>query len=360
MTTYVIEPRDTLVLGDGRAIGENAAARSLEVPWPSTVAGALRSHGGRSARDGRFDCARSDEVKTWSVRGPVLATLGEDGEPVEWLAPAPRDAHFVETPDEEVTLRVLAPLDDSDDLSDLPTSLRRVGLAGPPEPRKPWAGAPRYWRWPDFEAWLVAPRDQTFDVTRKNWRPERERRISVSLSPQTRTVKEHVLFEVEHTIFRTGLDRGVGVVAEVDGPAFDQGSLVLGGERRVSFVRPTRCALPTPPPSLARAIAATRMARLVLVTPGIFDLGFMPSAIEGATIIAAAVDRPLVVSGWDWATKTPKAARRCAAPGSVYWVRLDAGTDVDTWLAKRWLRSISTTEQDQRDGFGLAVVGGVA
>ena len=80
---------------------------------------------------------------------------------------------------------------------------------------------------------------------------------------------------------------------------------------------------------------------------------------ERVRVVAAAVPRAQIVSGWDFAAGGPKASRRMAAAGSVYWVELPADLDAAAWLAKVWMKCIPNPKnpQDSRDGFGLCAVG---
>jgi CRISPR-associated protein Cmr3 len=129
-------------------------------------------------------------------------------------------------------------------------------------------------------------------------------------------------------------------------------------------------------PALVRErIVATRRARLILLTPAIFEKGALP-AWNGvawptggpvkANVRAACVPRPAIVSGWDLAASNgegkpkgrPKPTRRLALAGSVYFVELD-GTpeEIGRWCDQSWLACVSDGAQDRRDGFGLAVLG---
>ena len=68
---------------------------------------------------------------------------------------------------------------------------------------------------------------------------------------------------------------------------------------------------------------------------------------------AAAVGRPMALSGWDYVTRGPKATRFLAPAGSVYFFDvLDGGDATGLHLA-----SISDDEQDRLDGFGLVLCG---
>jgi len=96
-------------------------------------------------------------------------------------------------------------------------------------------------------------------------------------------------------------------------------------------------------------------ARVVLLTAAWFADGAAPEALAGARVAAAAVGRPVVVSGWDLAAGGPKVARRLAPAGSVYWVETPG--DPDEWARRVHLTEVSDGEQNRRDGFGLAAVG---
>jgi CRISPR-associated protein Cmr3 len=98
---------------------------------------------------------------------------------------------------------------------------------------------------------------------------------------------------------------------------------------------------------------------VLLLTPALFDEGAVPERIHGARVLAAAVGRPLTFSGWNLEKGKvgPKPSRRAAASGSVYWVELDPGADPAAWIRGVHLHTINSNPQDDRDGFGLAVVG---
>ena len=91
-------------------------------------------------------------------------------------------------------------------------------------------------------------------------------------------------------------------------------------------------------------------------------------------IVGMAVPRAQVVSGWDYAApKTvngatkygrPKATRRLASAGSVYFLTLQGTADaIGAFVDRVWLQCVSDgvegedIGQNNRDGFGLAAVG---
>lgn len=94
MQTWLIEPRDPLIVRDGRPFSADIAgarATSLDFPFPSTTTGGVRTSQGRG-KGGNFDAALIEELKKLEVRGPLLVELDDRGEIAGWLMPAPADA----------------------------------------------------------------------------------------------------------------------------------------------------------------------------------------------------------------------------------------------------------------------------
>src|SRR6266446_9986611 len=78
MAIWIIEPRDPLIVRDGRPFGPDPGARatSLPFPFPSTTTGGVRTRAGLNDR-GIFDLAgkQLEDLKQLSVRGPLLVQL---------------------------------------------------------------------------------------------------------------------------------------------------------------------------------------------------------------------------------------------------------------------------------------------
>ena len=93
---WIIEPRDPLIVRDGRPFSNTPGARatSLPFPMPATVAGAMRTRAGSNS-DGIFDISRINEVKQIGLYGPLLAQVSGD-DTLAWFAPAPADALMLE------------------------------------------------------------------------------------------------------------------------------------------------------------------------------------------------------------------------------------------------------------------------
>ena len=134
MTTWIIEPRDPLIVRDGRPFGPMPGARaaSLTFPFPSTTTGGVRTRDGLDA-DGRFQESELPRVKKIGVCGPLLVELDSTtGEIAKWLAPVPADALLldIEPPDlAKVIRRRLVPLELPPQTStNLPNGMSLVGM----------------------------------------------------------------------------------------------------------------------------------------------------------------------------------------------------------------------------------------
>ena len=235
---------------------------------------------------------------------------------------------------------------------------------------KPVAGAPRFWFWEAFLDWLRFPKSRRVaPVDLGVPGLEREVRVHVSVSESTRTAKEGALFQTEGLRFTScpagsGLSGALrlGLAVDVEGKDLRgiAGLSGFGGERRISAWRPVAKALPEVPAEILDGVLRHRAARLILLTPGCFEAGWRPGALGGATLEAAAVGRPDLVAGWDLHRRRPKPSRRMAPAGSVYFVRLPpemTSEQMKAWVHSTWMSSLSDSDQDRRDGFGVAAVG---
>ncbi len=365
---FQIDPRDPLMIRDGRPFSTDTdGARSVDFPPPSVLAGALRTCvGSLGGWDWSKATTRARALQI-GVCGPLLALSERDGRPLRLLLPAPADCvTFASAADaasggfRRFRLRPnsFAP----STLSSLPGELLPVQPITALPKAKPAQG-PAYWSEVQYRSWLTAPNPAGEDgMAERDGRPHllHERRTHVGIDASAGTAKEGMLFQTDGLRFARRPDRGGSVermvllagVVGADAPK--PGLIPLGGERRLSSIEPVafRLADALPAPS-----EVGELARVVLLTPALFAEGSVPRSIGGAPVVAAAVSRPLTVSGWDMAARGPKPTRRMAPSGSVYWVRLNP-LDRRQWMERVHLQGVCTEAQDNRDGFGLAAVGG--
>ncbi len=399
MELWIIEPRDPLIARDGRPFGPNPGARatSLPFPLPGTVAGALRTRAW-SDPDGRFDPARRDRRQPISFQGPWLVELdlddgaGQGTRVADWYAPAPADALLYDAAGETAKTGAASP-PASGGNSRAPAEGRRLdrvplqpgrlpdgvemnlpdGLAPttpvPYRPEKPAKGVPTFWRWKAFARWLAEPRADTIDAAELGVAgPGQDDRTHVSIRSTTGTAAEGALFSTRGLAFTGAGKRRLGLaVAVAPGlGGFAGGIAPLGGERRLMYWWRTANPLPECPAAVREAIVRSKACRLVLLTPGVFRAGWRPTWLINAQkfdvhpkLVAAAVPRPQVVSGWDIARGTPKPSRRVAPAGTVYFLTLGRASDdaARAWVDWLWLRCISDEPIDWLDGFGMVALG---
>ncbi len=391
MRCYLVEPRDTLVVRDGRPARSDTIMRCLDFPLPSSLAGLARSEIGFDAE--RVFVGEPEALKRVPVAGPWLVELDDDRSEV--LGPAPADAGWMvptQDPDAVVAppprrIRRAPQAWPEGTASDLPSGLLPVRPLGGDMRGKPPVDVPGFWRWTGplgLGRWLFDPPSAPESIERDRWPVELgptrlldERRTHVSIEGKSRTARDGALFattglRLTRRDDRTLREFGLAFGCASDALAAKAGTrpVFLGGERRMSRLRPLDGGWPEPGKDGIAALSKARRLRVMLLTPGIFSQGFRPSddalsALlgEGARLVAAAVDRPTVVSGFDIARakangnrRGEKAVRRAAPAGSVYWVDLPRPlTTAEVEAA--WMASVCDDEQDRLDGFGRVLLG---
>ncbi|MDW8336750.1 MAG: type III-B CRISPR module-associated Cmr3 family protein [Tepidimonas sp.] len=154
-----------------------------------------------------------------------------------------------------------------------------------------------------------------------------EERVGVALQAETRRADDGKLFSVQTVACRPQ----TGLAVRVQGAQLRSGILRLGGDGRSARLSPEHVAWPEPD---YEAIARAGRARLYLSSPGLFPLGWLPTGCQPpdqqgaafelggvrARLVAAAVPRAAVISGFDLARGQPKSAQRAVAAGAVYWL----------------------------------------
>lgn len=388
MTMWTIDPRDPLVARDGRPNNGRSESIALPFPYPGTIAGIARTRLGADAR-GFFEPKQDlDSLRRAAIRGPVLAGMGGG-----LYVPRPRDVVALETPEKVRVLRRLMPLapptgalfDESLDAA----GINVVGLRGAASGK---AGPiPSWWPWATFERWLSDP--NTMDGTEVAtglagafFGLSAEGRSHVKLT-ETWTAEDAMFFQVRGWRLRIEAKNGLGLSSDLalalafdldaestSGRTLRPGVGPCGGKRRLAYWQSApSLRLPDLCRGVRDALAAdvpSVRVRVVLLTPAVFAAGWRPGADPvhkqllapragvKPTLVAACVPRAETISGWDFAKGGPKATRRLVSSGSVYWIDLEgAAQDRVTWAEEVMMKNVSDTEQDRRDGFGLAAVG---
>jgi CRISPR-associated protein Cmr3 len=362
-----------------------------------------------------------ETLKKLRVRGPLLVQIlpqderkgqgqEEQSEALDWFVPAPADALLLKPeekgaspapagtllpkPDEKGASKVkarvkrLLPVQIGEALTDLAfycaekemkPALQLVGMqtwvSG-----KPIEKPPRYWRWDVFQKWLLSPEDKEIEA----WSdlgimgPQQEQRVHVSMDGEKHQGKEGALFATRAMEFVVRNDEeelqeahplGLAMIVEKDAqPVPREGFAAFGGERRIVHWRKYQSSALTCPSALTANIAVNEQGvwpcRMILLTPACFDKGFYPTAIQEEqdgvkpTLKAIALQRPDVISGWDFVRGKPKRTRRLVPAGTVFFLELKGEQEaIRNWVEHHWLQCVSDERQDRTDGFGLAVIG---
>jgi len=407
-----IQPRDPLIVRDGRPFGAfpGAKVRSYAFPPPQVVAGAVR---GRVGLHCGFGAAEREMWKSLlnkvRVAGPLLYNMHSG----RLYFPAPFDALLLKAQADENTkdaqgvyrLYRLSPGPAPDGvLTNMPARLSELVWAPENMPRAKPETMPAFWNKESYFAWLEGEAPDKKPVRLQDLGisgPGVEYRTHVKVDENTQAAEEHMLFETSGLEFLTSKPRSeennngshntlstaeeLAMLVRVEGepPEGCEGKLAealagvhpIGGERRLALWAAAQEDLwpANPPEGLIKKIQKSKQARVVLVTPADFNpdtnqennsTPYMPRSgqIDGAPIHAAAVGRPLTVSGWDLLAGKPKPGRRLAPAGSVYFVNLSGKSEmeIEAWVKARWMQALPEQPgQSQRDGYGIAVVGAV-
>jgi CRISPR-associated protein Cmr3 len=379
MTTWIIEPRDPMIVRDGRPFGpdQGTRAETLPFPFPSTIAGGVRTRSG--LKYGVFDDSASNiaAVKSVRIRGPLLVELDQEGGGISsWMVPAPADAYLLPVKDDhtQVDLHRLFPLQiPQDTQTNLPEAIAIVGLPDP-DLQKPLFNAPRFWYWSQFEQWLEKPpSSQHLNVEAIGHQgPLADRRMHVRIDQESLTGVEGFLFMTSGLEFARQKNKKasipvtpLGLALETDA-TMNEGVIPLGGERRLTSWRQDDTVWPQLPAGLTEEIVKTKACRLVLLTPGYFSAGYYPQWMGKTTnnvtptLKAVALAQPQIVSGWDLERHAPKPTRRLAPAGTVYFLKLEGEDEaIRRWVGDMWMQCVSDNEAGKLAlaGFGLAVLG---
>ncbi len=395
MTTWIIEPRDPLIVRDGRPFSAEPGARaiSLPFPFPSTTTGGARSRAALNKEgvfdiDSQQDKDRLEALKRIRMRGPILVQLTDNGHDIEkgkWLVAAPSDALLLEGKPEidkqpPGVIRQLIPFQlpgraQTDLIPQDSNNQNSLFLVGQPlinyDKRKSMKGVPSFWHWDVFQAWLLHPdqldgkEKQLSDLGLSSL--SRDQRLHVSIDYNKEAARSGMLFEtsgLEFTLPGKGEQRlhnakRLALAVDVDDNSIDPGSSFalrpgltgFAGERRIMTWRKSSVDLPLCPAELEKAIITNKACRIILLTPAYFEQGYRPTwLLQEATrygvtaqLKAVAIQRPQVISGWDLALCKPKPSRRLAPAGTVLFLSLKGSPDdaISSWVRDTWLHAIS-------------------
>jgi len=387
--TYLsITPHDPIIARDGRPFGNGQRMKSLDWPYPSVVAGSLRTMLGKMIKGDNFSKETISALKQIKVSGPLPLHNGRI------YFPAPKDLLINELSDDRRDAYPIRPMKmNEDEGCNLPYKTLWPAMLPETvkEDFKPSAITP-FWSFEKMTYWLAdangnsfestpAP-DKIFDTRDYLNLPEKDVRTHVKIEEKSGSAKESMLFQTTGLDFRLrnksqGIQMTVKVESENEFGIFASNLdsyHPLGGERRLALWKADNkqsgwaC-----PEKIKKILNGTERIRMILATPGIFSHGWLPGwlkdkgdVIEGSPpsapditlrLVSACVDRWKPLSGWSMETKGPKPVRRIVPEGSVYFFERVNNGDTSDIGNKLWLKSVCDNKQDRQDGFGLALWG---
>lgn len=384
-----ITPRDPLVVRDGRPFGPTAGNRMvcLEWPYPSVVAGFIRTWVGKNVyaeHEAPFSPSQVKQLKRLIIGGayPCIGT--------RIYFPAPLDVVFFQQKEDErlkgTPLRPQALAEGEG--CDLPhPALWPVVVT---EDIKPQRG-PMFWSRERMIEWLQTDQRGDLSLALNGKNPKRlfddgdaapdflfpldkDVRVHVKIDPQTGRAQEEQLFTTSGLAFPLGLSIATWLdgLEERQWPTKRAVLAPLGGERRLAYMQRVPSFSWRPDDSLVAALDGAQGLRMVLATPGLFEKGWLPGWIDTKTLQGtpphmeglrlqlrgACVGRWKPISGWSMEKghHGPKPVRRMVPAGSVYFFEVLSGNP-GAYIHDAWLRSVADAEQDQRDGFSIALWG---
>jgi CRISPR-associated protein Cmr3 len=360
VTTVSIESLDLLMFRDGKpfSAGDDHLARSIFPPHPITVAGFLRAMLVEAAGSLEEAARRFGPIGDSDSYGDFRLTrllLSKDG---AFFVPAPADL-VVPKRSSQASPGLLRPLRELPfrTSTNMPDSNLAVLWPSLPDIVE---GARGFVAVADLHRYLIEaqPPPKVY--------PERcftlhEPRTQVGIDAARRTAAERQLYTVDYL----RLLEGVSIIASFEGIKWPlQGGVArMGGEGRLVRFRETLRPQSCDTEAVARAIAARRRFKLVLLTPAIFQPGWRPgerlsSLLEAAGVsarlVGAAVNRSLPIGGFDLRSRRPKPMRLAAPAGSVYFYEIQDG---DPYRLVPQCNLAPVSDEHWQAGMGIAALG---
>ncbi len=384
-----IHPHDPVIVRDARPFRFGNRMRSLDWPYPSVLAGSVRTMTAKM-KGLEFTPDVVYALKKIRVSGP-FAFFND----TLWF-PAPHDIVVKDEGGKKKYFQV-APMALADHMGagcnlPHPSLFPSLIQGNDGSDFKPGKISP-LWSVDMMVSWLVSSEMScVFQEKAKQESgfldlPRKESRVHAAIDPHCGSAKDEMLFETMGLDFICpGCNVPLGLAGKVDDSesflGFSKIDTVhpFGGKRRLSHWKSGDAHYGWICPEIVRSSCqGSRFLRMILVTPGIFTGGWLPgwlseknNFLEGSPpgasdkvrlrLISACVNRrwqPL--SGWSLEQeggreKGAKQMKRMVPAGSVYFFERVDDT-MDDFIEDAWLRSVCDDEQDRIDGFGMSVWG---
>lgn len=375
MRALLLRPVDTFFFRDHKpfSMGEVAKATGWFPPRPGTVYGALRSAYIHRHSDFRtFYKGNDPKIKRWmgtpekhgdfSIRSVWLY----DAQGV--VLPLPLDYQVVKTEKGEKALPlILRQEDEKENWASVGTEWRLYASGN----EKSASSADAYLSESVWREKAAFHRDISSIARADRWL-QREPKIGIARDNLTMRAREGMLYQLPMHRFKEQGKGTTGLLVLCDrAPSFDDVRYVLlGGEGRpwhlTTLQRDRFLYSKEEEEKLIQQIQERQMARIILLTPAIWERGTRPKCYDEETqewdlggdlrvkLLTAAVGRPLVIGGWDMKKNRPKRRQYAVPAGSVLIVK------VKKEQAEQLVRTIHSkklTDDLEHEGYGCAVCG---
>lgn len=409
MNSYFIDVADVVFFKDGRTIapGSEYSASSIFPPNPVTVYGALRSAilasdpGLDFSADGFGEISAATRNLTGSIKrtGPATddieqITLGslqitgfglacKNGDKTEALYPLPGDVLASKKAEKGKESAQFA----------AQTDFSRFGI----RTNLPKAAQLHSWvryqegsffeyqamylsehLWWEYLLGVCGNGSEIGEIVkhekaRSQYKPDqyfiKEPRMGIVINSETGTVEEGKLFTTPFIRLNPKKGTGFWVSIKQDVASLLDGSLLrLGGDGKLSAISAMQAADENQfIGQLKDKVHNTGKLKLVLLTPAIFENGWLPDGLDPASgegsinglkvkLSGANTGRYQSVGGWDVAKNCPKPTRRAVPAGSVYWIDCEKGSEVSL-IDTLHGQSICSNENYQKQGLGIIHTG---
>lgn len=381
MNSYFLDALAPLVFRSGKPFGAQSDTDDIQFPLPSAAAGLVRTQimrqkgwdwdGETQGSRARLSDAKADELRQTTVQGAFLAKQdASDG--LKILLPKPANALYLKNKETDKTelVRLAPQAFEGDTAADFPhAGLLPVQIQSPIK-GKPQSGA-TYWDLANLLAWQSSEKLTYEDVNKRGAQTlPIETRTHVGINRETLATEDGCLFQTTAYDFAESArehhqgweSHHYGFVIRTAADLQDNSVVRFGGEGRLSRLNKISDDVFKQP-----EYTYTNGLTLTLLTPALFEKGWLPSCLDSQTLTgtlphtnlkvklrATAIDRWLPVSGWDLQQHAPKAMRKAVSAGAVYWFEIQSGNPAE--LAQAQWQAFSDNEQDRRDGFGIGLI----
>lgn len=352
MPTISIQATDTLFFRDGRpfSMSDDSFAQGIFPPPPSVLFGALRS--ARIAK-GIEGGAEINELipTTENLSFYALSLLSGSSH----YFPIPLDLVVAKPKGNKRLIAQLLTLEPAPKYSNAFTShVLRSSIDGKSEDE------PLLFELTAFENYLNGEFENLVVRKRSDFITP-ESKIGIGRDRDSNIADGGKLFRIQANRLAKDLGKTVqkiGFLLGYEGLELpERGWLSFGGERRVAFFEKTD-SFETPCPNIDNS-----RFKIYLSTPALFADGWKPTELlkqYGLTLLAAALDRPVHIGGWDLEKTKPKPMLQCVPAGSVYYVEAKDANAAKTAATAIHGKSISENLNQtnyKAQGFGIAYVG---